>query len=88
MSIKILTENVASDLGISQREAKEAIQTIFQGIATELVSGSEVSIPGFGKFVSATQAAKSGVMAGKAWTSEAKQVPKFKAAKALKDALA
>ncbi len=68
--------------------AKSTIDFIFMQITDALASGSEVSLPGFGKFSTATQAAKSGVMAGKAWTSEAKQVPKFKAGTALKNAVA
>ena len=88
MSIKVLTESLALNTGMTQATSKEAIQTIFNEITNQLKAGSEVSIPGFGKFVSATQASKSGVIAGKSWTSEAKQVPKFKASKTLKDALA
>ena len=57
-------------------------------ITSALASGSEISLPGFGKFSTATQAARSGTMSGKAWKSEAKQVPKFKASSTLKDAVA
>ena len=88
MSIKVLTEATAINLGMTQSQAKEAITEIFAEITIQLEAGSEVSIPGFGKFISATQVAKSGVMAGKAWTSAAKQVPKFKPASTLKDAVA
>ncbi len=88
MSIKILTEKVSEDIGLSQKDAKYFIEKIFANITTQLKSGSEISIPGFGKFCTVTQAAKSGVMANKSWTSPEKQVPKFKAAKALKDTLA
>ncbi len=88
MSIKDLTEKTAAEFDIPKSVARETIDFIFDTITKSLTTNTEVTIPGFGKFSTATQAAKSGVMAGKAWTSAAKQVPKFKAATALKDTVA
>ncbi len=85
---QLIDELVEQGYSETKAKAKSTIDFIFMQITDSLASGSEVSLPGFGKFSTATQAAKSGVMAGKAWTSEAKQVPKFKAASTLKDAVA
>ena len=69
-------------------ETKEFVDCIFDEITEELSKGNEVSIHGFGKFVTAIQAGRSGTAPdGTAWTSIDKRIPKFKAATALKDAI-
>ncbi len=88
MSNKILIDSIADKFDISKVQAKDILDFTFSEITGGLKSGTEFQINGFGKFSTATQAAKSGTMNGKAWTSPAKQVPKFKASTTLKDALA
>ncbi len=84
---ELIDRLVKQELSQSKVQAKDTIDFIFAQIADSLSSGSEVSLPGFGRFYTATQAAKSGTMHGKAWTSEAKQIPKFKASTVLKSAV-
>ena len=85
---------VENEVCETKSRARSTIGFIFDQISKELQTGSEVTIPGFGKFSTATQAGRSGAMKNKgtgeeiSWTSEAKQVPKFKAGKALKDLVA
>jgi len=89
MSIKELTEKVSEEFDIPKSEARETIDFVFDSITETLESGSEVTIPGFGKFSTATQKGREGTAPdGTKWKSETKQVPKFKAATALKDTVA
>ena len=89
MTQKDLIEKlVEQDYCRTKTGATAMINYIFSTITTSLSNGNEVSIPGFGKFTSETQAERSGSMNGKEWKSKAKQVPKFKASKTLKDTVA
>ena len=67
--------NKLEDLGFAEARTDTLTQVkeIFNIITEALANGEEVSIDKFGKFSTSIQAAKSGSMQGKAWTSEAKQ---------------
>jgi len=71
---------------------KAAAGRVFEDIMTmitdTLAKGEDVEIPGFGKFVVQTQAAKSGVALGKAYTTPEKKVVKFRPAAQLKRTVA
>ena len=87
MNKAALVEVLAEALGTTKVQAELAIDTIFDTIALTLKKKEEVSIAGFGKFVAKPRAArearnpKTGAMVKVPATT----VPKFSAAKALKD---
>ncbi len=71
-------------------EAENAIKAFTDSITEALVSKEDVTLVGFGSFVSALQKGKSGKVPGteKTYTTQDKMVPKFKAGKSLKDSVA
>lgn len=85
-----LASRIADRLGISKKIAEDLVAA-FEDITTAaLVAGEEVTIAGFGTFSAKTRAGRMGVNPQK--PTEKIQipsvvVPKFKAGKALKDAL-
>ena len=85
----LINSLVQEGLSQTKAEAKATINFIFNSITQTSVSGSEVSLQGFGKFSTATQAGRNGTAPdGTAWTSKTKQIPKFKASTVLKNAVA
>ncbi len=80
---------VAESTGTSKADAVKAIDCVFDAIAGALRSGDDVQMTGFGSFSVASRAARQGrnPRNGQAiWIAASKQ-PKFKAGKALKDAV-
>lgn len=78
---------VHEKIGGTKVQAEEVVQSIFDTITNTLKKGDEVSIAGFGIFSVTKKAAR---MARNPKTGEqvpvaAKNAPKFKAGKALKD---
>ena len=76
-------------LDTSKADAERAVDTVFETIEAAMKDGSQVSIAGFGIFEAKMRAARE---ARNPRTGEAVQVPamrvaKFRAAKALKDAV-
>ena len=71
-------------------EAEGAIKAFTEAVSVALAKKEDVSIVGFGSFISALQKAKSGKVPGtdKTYTTQDKMVPKFKAGKGLKDRVA
>ncbi len=71
-------------------EAEAAIKAFTEAVTEALVAKEEVSLVGFGNFVSTLQKGKNGTVPGtdKSYTTEDKLVPKFKAGKGLKDRVA
>ena len=90
MNIKELALSITkTELALNAIQAENIIRDIFSSIEKELSNNKEINIPGFGKFYTQEQAGRSGTAPdGTKWTTETKQVPKFKAAKALKDKVA
>lgn len=85
-----LVELVHGKLGGTKVQAEEIVDSMFDAIIGTMKKGGEVSIAGFGIFSVKARAAR---MARNPKTGEqvkvaAKKVPKFRAAKALKDAVA
>jgi len=74
----------------TKAEAETAIKAFTGGITEALVNGEDVTLVGFGSFVTTLQKGKSGTVPGtdKTYTTEDKMVAKFKAGKSLKDAVA
>jgi len=73
----------------TKKQAGEAFQLVFGCIAEQLVSGEQVSVPGFGKFSVVKRAARTGInpRTKKKIKIKATKAPKFSAAKGLKEAV-
>jgi len=74
---------------VSKKHAEEVVDFVFDSIADCLKKGEEVSISGFGTFVSKQRKARTArnPRTGEAVQVPAMKVPKFKAGKGLKDAV-
>ena len=74
---------------VSKKHAEEVVDFVFDSIADCLKKGEEVSISGFGTFVSKQRKARTArnPRTGAAVQVPAMKVPKFKAGKGLKDAV-
>jgi DNA-binding protein HU-beta len=84
-----LVEMVHEKLGGTKVQAEEVVNGIFDAIVDSMKAGNDVSIAGFGIFSVKRQAARTArnPRTGEAVQVPAKNAPKFKAAKALKDAV-
>ena len=80
---------VAAKAGLSKKDAKGAVDAVLDTITEALVKKESVSFIGFGTFATAARAARTAKVPGTDRTVEvpAKTVVKFKASKALKDAV-
>ena len=84
-----LTAAVAEKTGLSKNAAAAAVQAVTDIITDELKAGGKVQIVGFGTFEVTERAAREGrnPQTGETMTISASKAPKFKAGKALKDAV-
>lgn len=82
-----LVEKVQGVLGGTKADAERAVEALFDAISSELKKGGEVSVAGFGIFSVKKRAARTArnPRTGEAVKVPAMNVPKFRAAKALKD---
>lgn len=73
----------------TKKQAQQAVEAVFVAITKSLARGEEVTVTGFGTFRTAKSAARSGrnPKTGESITIPASVKPKFKAGKALKDAV-
>jgi len=80
---------VADSSGLSKADAARAVDSVFDSIASSLSNGTEVRLVGFGTFSVAHRAASKGrnPRTGATIDIPASNQPKFKAGKALKDAV-
>jgi DNA-binding protein HU-beta len=80
---------ISKEVGITKREAKESIDTLFEGITKALKKKQKVTFVGFGTFSTKRRKKRKGrnPQTGKTITIPAKRVPKFRAGKALKEAV-
>ncbi|MFH1192336.1 MAG: HU family DNA-binding protein [bacterium] len=81
---------IADKVGVSKREAEDMIETFVATVTSELKKDGEVTLTGFGSFSAKKRAARTGVNPQNPTQKiqiPAITVPKFKAGKALKDAL-
>ena len=53
-----LASVVAAEVGLSQSDAKRAVEAVFDGITNGMKNGDKVSIAGFGNFESRIQGCK------------------------------
>lgn len=84
-----LANAVHAKLGGTKVQAEEVVETIIDQVVSALKKGGEVSIAGLGIFSTKTRAARTArnPRTGASVSVPAMRVPKFRAAKALKDAV-
>lgn len=89
MNKAALVEKVHEELGGTKVQAEQIVDKLFGSITDSLKTGEEVSIAGFGIFSAKERAARTArnPRTGEPVQVPAMRVPKFKAAKALKDAV-
>ena len=84
-----LVAKVAADAGLSKADATKAVDAVFDSITGALKKGTEVRLVGFGTFVVTKRRASEGrnPRTGETISIPASKLPKFRAGKALKDAV-
>ena len=89
MTKKEIVAMAADEAGISKAKAEAAINAAFDGITAALKKGEKVTFVGFGTFATSHRKARTGrnPRTGASIQIPASNVPKFKAGKALKDAI-
>ena len=84
-----LIDHIAAAAAISKSSASRALDAALSAVTTALRNEDSVTLVGFGTFHVGERAERSGrnPRTGKSITIEAARIPKFRAGKALKDAL-
>ncbi len=84
-----LVAAVAASADLSKTDAQKAVDSVFDTIAGALGGGGDVRLVGFGTFSVSSRAATTGrnPRTGEAIKIPASKQPKFKAGKALKEAV-
>ena len=84
-----LVAKISEGADISQASAGRALNSLIEAVTTELATGGEVSLIGFGTYKVNDRAARKGrnPQTGAEIQIAAAKVPSFKAGKALKDAV-
>ena len=84
-----LVAAVAEQADISKKDAEKVLKAFVDVVTEEMKKGEKVQLVGFGTFEVSERAAREGrnPQTGKTMKIEACKAPKFKAGKALKDAL-
>ena len=80
---------VAEKAEISKKDSEKALKAFVDVVTEQLKAGDKVQLVGFGTFEVAERAAREGrnPQTGETMTIAACKAPKFKAGKALKDAI-
>ena len=80
---------VAEKAKISKKDSEKALKAFVDVVAEQLKAGDKVQLVGFGTFEVSERAAREGrnPQTGETMTIAACKAPKFKAGKALKDAI-
>ncbi len=84
-----LVASVANATGMSKADAGNAVESVFDAISSALSGGGEVRLVGFGTFSVSHRKATQGrnPRTGETIQIKASNQPKFKAGKALKEAV-
>ena len=84
-----LVAAVAEQADISKKDAEKVLKAFVDVVTEELKKGRKIQLVGFGTFEVSERAAREGrnPQTGKTMKIEACKAPKFKAGKALKDAV-
>ena len=80
---------VAEKAEISKKDSEKALKAFVDVVAEQLKAGDKVQLVGFGTFEVSERAAREGrnPQSGEPMKIEASKAPRFKAGKALKDAI-
>ena len=80
---------IAEKAELSKKDAEKALKAFVDVVTEEMKKGEKVQLVGFGTFEVSERAAREGrnPQTGKTMKIEACKAPKFKAGKALKDAV-
>lgn len=89
MNKAVIVDKVHEVLGGTKAQAERAVDTMVESIVEGLKTGDEVSIAGLGIFSAKMRPARQGrnPRTGESIQIPAMRVPKFRAAKALKDSV-
>ena len=89
MSFEDLKSAVAARAGLSKAQTDQALTAFIEHLQTTLGQGDKISLPGVGQFEIAERAARQGrnPQTGEPINIPASKAVKFKAGKALKDAV-
>ena len=89
MNKAAIVEMVSTKLNVTKKMGEDAVDMVFDSIMQSLSKGEEVSIAGFGVFLVKKRDARMGVnpRTGEKLQIKATTTPKFRAGKALKDAV-
>ncbi|MDD5948944.1 MAG: HU family DNA-binding protein [Lachnospiraceae bacterium] len=84
-----LVEAMASKSELTKKDAEKALKALTDTVAEQLAKGDKIALVGFGTFDVVEKAAREGrnPSTGKKIKIAACKAPKFKAGKALKDAV-
>ena len=84
-----LIDAMASKTGMTKKNAEAALNAFVETVSEELVKGGKVALTGFGTFEVSERAEREGrnPQTGETMKISACKAPKFKAGKALKDAV-
>ena len=84
-----LVTAMAEKAGVSKKDAEASLKAFTDIVAEELKKGEKIQLVGFGTFEVSERAARTGrnPQTGKTMKIKASKAPKFKAGKALKDAV-
>ena len=80
---------IAEEAGLTKKDADAAVKAFTEVVTEELKKGEKIQLTGFGTFEVSERAARSGrnPRTGETMKMKASKAPKFKAGKALKDAV-
>ena len=84
-----LVAAIAEKAELSKKDSEKALKAVIDVVTEELTKGEKVQLVGFGTFEVSERAAREGrnPQSGKSIKIPASKAPKFKAGKALKDAV-
>ena len=84
-----LVAAMADKAGLAKKDAEKALKAFTDVVAEEFKKGEKIQLVGFGTFEVSERAAREGrnPRSGETMTIAACKAPKFKAGKALKDAI-
>ena len=84
-----LVAKIAEQTELSKKDAEKAFKAFIDVVTEELKSGGKVQLVGFGTFEVSERAARTGrnPQSGEEMSIPASKAPRFKAGKALKDAV-
>ena len=84
---KTLADDLAAKTGMTKKDAKEAVDFVFDSMTKAMKKGGTVDLNGFGKFTVKKRAARNGInpLTKEKIKIKACKVPAFKASKTLKE---